>query len=464
MQKIARKLWGEIHQSYFVVAWCVGVIGGTILALVFRINYFGSAWWCVLAGLLLVVAYLKPKVVFMVVVFLAGMVMVFFRVSVELVGEDYIRGLYDAEVLVEGIISGDPETDEGVTNFKLTGLKFGEEKVETSGSIYVTSGKNEELKRGDKVVLEGKMGAGFGAYAGYMWRPKIAQHMRAEPGDLVVRIRDWFAERVRKLLPEEEAQLGLSYLLGMKTGLDDEFAEKLRTVGLTHIVVASGAHLAILVEVAKKLLGRVSRFAGLAGSVGFILFFMSMVGWTPSIMRAGVMAILTLMAWYVGRKIAPWRLSIIVAAFTLMVNPNFVTNMGWLLSFASYAGIMMVGPWATKFFYGRRKPGFVAGTILTTLAATVMTLPIILYYYGQVSLISVVANLLILPTLPYVMGLVFLTGACAGMLGVEMVVGWCAKIMLDFHMTVVGWLGEMRQFLIEIPPYQVVVFVITRLL
>ena len=85
---------------------------------------------------------------------------------------------------------------------------------------------------------------------------------------MVVRIRYLFAERVRKLLPEEEAQLGLSYLLGMKTGLDDEFAEKLRTVGLTHIVVASGAHLAILVEVAKKL----SKSVKLTCTYGYQIF------------------------------------------------------------------------------------------------------------------------------------------------------------------------------------------------
>ena len=185
---------------------------------------------------------------------------------------------------------------------------------------------------------------------------------------------------------------------------------------------------------------------------------MAMVGWTPSILRAGIMAILNLLAWYVGRRFEAWRIILIVAAFTLMINPNYLINLGWLLSFASYGGIMILGPRLAKFFYGEKKPGFISSIILTTVAATLMTLPVTLYYYGQVSLISVLANLLILPTLPYAMGLVFLTGVCAGISGIEVAVSFLATKLLDFHILVVEFFGGMKQFLIEIEPYHWQVF------
>jgi competence protein ComEC len=222
-------------------------------------------------------------------------------------------------------------------------------------------------------------------------------------------------------------------------------------VGLVHIVVASGAHLSILVEIARKIFGKLSRFAGLLFSILFIVFFMAMVGWTPSILRAGVMAILTLVAWFVGRRLAAWRMILIVAAFTLMLNPNYLFNLGWMLSFASYGGIMILGPTLVEYFYGDKKPGFIGSVILTTIAATLMTLPVILYYYGTVSLISVIANLLILPTLPYAMGLVFLTGVFAGVPGVEIVFSFLATKLLDFHILVVNFFGGMESFLVEIP-------------
>ena len=147
-----------------------------------------------------------------------------------------------------------------------------------------------------------------------------------------------------------------------------------------------------------------------------------------------------------------------VMAMTLMIDPMFLINLGWLLSFASYIGIMILGPLITKFFYGSRKPGMIGATIITTIAATLMTLPITLYYYGQVSLISVVANLLILPTLSYAMGLTFLSGVFAGIPGLSFVVGFFAEKLLDFHIFVVSFLGGMEQFLIEIESYNASVF------
>lgn len=448
-----------LHQSYFLVAMCVGIVLGVILALIFRINYFASTLWVVFSVILFVAAYLKPKLVFMALAFIAGMIMAFFRVATELQGENYIRQFYGQTVVVEGVVNGDPENDEGGTKLKLVSLKFGENgEYATSGSIFISARYLREVGREDVIVVKGRLSEGFGTYAGYMYKPTIVAIKKPEPGSLVLKFRNWFAERIKGLVSEPQVNLGLSYLLGMKSGLPDDLSENLRIVGLVHIVVASGAHLSILVEIAKKIFGKISRFAGLLFSMLFILLFMAMVGWTPSILRAGIMAILTLITWYVGRKIAPWRMILMVAALTLMMNPNFVINLGWLLSFASFAGIMMVGPGLTKFLFGEKKPGFIAETIITTLSATVMTLPVTLYFYGTVSLISVVANLLILPTLPYVMGLVFLTGVLAGLPGVEMVVAFVATKLLDFHIAVVEFFGGMTQFLVKIKPYQAWVF------
>lgn len=366
-----------MHQSWGVVTFSVGIIVGSILGVVFRINYFGSPVWVGLVILLFIFMYVKPQFLTVGLCLIAGMVLAFFRVAV--------------------VLSDVSDTDKKV-----------EDGTES----------------------------------------------------LIIDTRDWFAKRIENQLPEREAKLGMSYLLGMKSGLDKELSEDLRMVGLTHIVVASGAHLSILVEIAKKIFGKISRFSGLLFSILFILFFMCMVGWTPSILRAGVMAILTLASWYVGRKVAAWRMILLVMAFTLMLNPNFLTNIGWLLSFASYAGIMMLGPAITKFFYGTKKPGFIASVILTTIAATLMTLPITLYYFGQISLISVIANLIILPTLPYAMGLVFLTGVFAGMPGVEMVFSFLAGKILNFHISTVEFFGSMEQFLITIEPYNPWVFLL----
>ena len=372
-----RHLGDLVHQSYFVVAMAIGIVAGVILALWLRINFFASPVWIVFAVILLAIAFLKPKLAFVVVAFLAGMVLAFYRCAAEL----------------------------------------------NSGAM------NEQYK---KTV--------------------------AEEDNIVLDVRDWFAERVERLLPEPEVKLGLSYLLGMKKDLPEDLSKNLRMVGLTHIVVASGAHLAILVGVARKIFGKISRFAGVFFALLFVVFFMTMVGFTPSILRAGIMSIITLILYYYGRTIEPWRIILLVAAITLMMNPLFITELGWLLSFASFGGIMIVGPRLTRYFYGTKKPKLVGSIIITTIAATVMTLPITLYYFGMMSLISVVANLLILPTLSYAMGLSFVAGVVAGIPVVQEVAGFLATKLLDYHIYVIKLFGKMEQFVIEIKPYNVAVF------
>ena len=463
-----RDFWTrEIHQSWFVVWLCVGVVAGTIVGIIFRVKFFASGWFVVLSGFLFMICLLRPLLICGVLALSAGFWLSFARVAVELTGEDYVRRLYGSSVVVTGEVDGDAETDGSETKMKLADLKFGEGCGETSadavchavqGSLYVTVARNEQLGRGDKVTLAGKMAEGFGTYAGYMYKPRIVWWARPDPQPWILAVRDWFAERIVRTVGGTEAKLGLSYLMGMKSGLPSELEESLRTVGLTHIVVASGAHLAILVGIARKVFGRLSRFAGLLFSGMFIVIFMALVGWTPSILRAGIMALLTLIGWYVGRKIKPWRMILMVAAGTLLMNPMFVINLGWLLSFASYAGITIAMPKLAEFFYGEKKPGFVGGMVLTTISATVMTLPIILYFYGQVSLISVVANLLILPTLSLAMGVTFLAGVVAGVPLVEVAVAWVARTILAFHILVVETFGEWVQFLVKIEAYQSGVF------
>lgn len=453
-----KRMWGFVHQSYLVIALAVGIVVGAILAIVFRVNYFNSPVWLAVVIMILTAVYLRPRLIFIGIVFVVGMVLVFFRVSSQLIGENYIRQFWGQTIKVIGIVEADPNSDESATKLKISNLKFGKEERQTQGIIYISLKYNEKVRRADEVVFEGKLSEGFGIYAGYMYRPYLKSIKRAEPKDTVLLIRDTFSERIKRLIPEPEVNLGLSYLLGMKAGLPEDLNENLRMVGLTHIVVASGAHLSILVGIARKIFGKLSRFAGLFFSIGFVLFFMCLVGWTPSILRAGVMAILSLITWYCGRKMEPWRLILITMAFTLMLNPMFLINLGWLLSFASYAGIMILGPRLIEFFYGVKKPGFIASTILVTISATLMTLPISLYFYGTLSLISVLANLLILPTLSVAMGCVFMVGVVAGIPGVEQLVGYVATKILDFHIIVIEFFGGMKEFMVEISPYQIWVF------
>lgn len=422
------------------MALIIGIIIGTILALVCRTSFFASPLWLMLALILILYAFVKPSYTFAIIAVVAGMLIASWRTSIELVGQKYITQFIDEGVEIYGTVKDDPSIDESGMQIKLTDLEI--DGTKTRGVVFVQMNKNSEIQRGDRIRIAGKINRGFGVYAASIYRPTVLEIAHPKPENIFIASRNWFANRVYKSIPEEEASLGLAYVLGMKNSLSDELMDILRIVGLTHIVVASGTHLSIIVEVAKKIFKRISRFAGLLFSLLLIFVFGSMVGWTASITRAAIVTVLGLVAWYYGRKFSPIRLILITMAITLLINPMFVIDLGWLLSFGSFIGIMILGPVITRFMYGTQKPNKVAEILLTTVAATLMCVPIMLYYFGTISLISLIANLLILPTLPIAMGLVFLTGLTG--------FGWVTKIMLDYHLVVMKFFGAQKMFLIEI--------------
>lgn len=367
---VARKKY--LHQSYFLLTFCLGTLIGIILTTINRGNFLLSPAWILFSILIFVFSMMFPKFSTMAITLIAG----------TMVG--YVRGVW-------------------------------------------------ALKNGALTIDQ--------------W-------------DFVVKIRDWFAARISGAIPSPESKLGVAYLLGVKENLPSELNDSLKAIGLAHIVVASGAHLSILVDLVKKIFGKVSRFAMLFFALMFILLFMVMVGWTPSIMRAGIMSALSLIAWYTGRRFTPWKIILITMTITLLIDPNFLTNLGWLLSFASYGGIMILGPLITKYFYGDTKPNFVASIIITTFAATLATLPITLYFFGSFSIVAVVANLLILPTLPYAMGLVFCSGLCFGVPILGEVTAWLATKLLDFHIAVVNFFAKQTYFIVSMPIKKPVIFIL----
>lgn len=399
----------------------------------------------------------------------AGMVVGNFRCETEIFGKSYFQALAGENVILAGKISDDPTSSEGKVSLRLGELKVqiaqsGADDIawqDVSGIAYVSlSGQSVELERSDYITLEGKLGEGFGNFVTSMYRPKIQSIARSETGDLPARLKHWFAQIVHSVLPSPEAELGLGYLVGMKSGLPESLSTTLQSVGMTHVVVASGAHLGILVNLTKKIFGKISKFAPVLFSLVFILGFASVIGFTPSMTRASLVAGLSLVAGYFGRKWSPLRLLLFVAALTLLVNPNYLTNLGWQLSFASFFGILILGPKLQSLLYGGKRPPWLAGMLITSFTTSIICAPILIYNFGSISLLSFVANLFILPTLPYAMLAVFLAGLTSGLPFIGGTVAWLATLILDFHIFVVNFLSEKTMFIFELPAGKLWIFLI----
>ncbi len=243
-------------------------------------------------------------------------------------------------------------------------------------------------------------------------------------------------------MDEKCSSLALAYLVGDKQGIDENFLDQLRAVGLSHIIVASGFHLATIVGVIRRLLGKVSRFAATTGSILLMVCYIVLVGLSASMLRASIVTMLSICFGYFGRRLHPCRAIIYAATISLLFRPDFLTDAAWLLSFASYIGIVIFRPIIQKFFYGRQKPPALSDMILTTISAQLACTPISLFFFGSISFLGVLANILISPTIPIVMGASFMVvispSAVAGLVAV------LAKGILRLQMLAVSFLSEWR--------------------
>lgn len=453
MKKILENLLKPIHPSWCFYAGVVGVIIGIISCFVFRQTFCSDALWTLLAIVIFIFSIIGARRFLIITALLAGMIIANVRLAPEFYGQEVMASLVGQTVELSGEISEEPNIDGSNIKLRLNKLQIhftNGESLKVAGTIYVQLSTQSELERSDRITLNGALSAGFGVFSGTLYRPELIAIERAEQGDIFMRIKHAFSDAIKIFIPAPEVDLGLGYLVGEKSGLSDHFSEQLRAVGMTHVVVASGAHLGILTGATRKLFGKISRFAGAGSAILVIFAFAMVVGFTPSMTRAVLVAVLGIIVGYVGRKFTPLRLISLVAAITLLIAPMNFLNLGWQLSFASFFAILALAPRLTRILYGGKSPPWLASMIITSVMTSLTCAPILIYNFGTISFLSLVANLIILPTLPYAMLLVFATGLVSFIPLVAQLIARLATLLLDLHIFVIEFLSEQKIFIMKI--------------
>jgi competence protein ComEC len=234
-----------------------------------------------------------------------------------------------------------------------------------------------------------------------------------------------FAAALQSALPEPHGSFVLGLLVGQRTTLPDQLNNNLSTVGLTHIVAVSGYNLTILVELARRLFGRFSKYQATVLTLGLIGCFVILSGGSASIVRAALVSGLSLWAWYYGRSIRPGLLILLAAALTAGWFPLYLwSDIGWHLSFLAFAGILLLAPLLVQRLGGEERLGTLGMLLVETSCAQLVTTPLILFIFGRLSIVALATNLLVLPGIPLTM----LAGFVAGLAGwvLPWIAGWIA--------------------------------------
>lgn len=240
-----------------------------------------------------------------------------------------LASYYGRDVTISGVLLDDAENKDSQTRLRIGSLHINNSINTLDCQVYVMLPERpDDIERSDSVTLRGVLGDGFGEYDGFMYQPELISLGKPNPPDIANQIKHTFSNNIRSLFDEDISNLVLGYLVGDKSNMSDIFIQKLRLAGLSHLVVTSGFHLSILIEIMKKILNKASRAATIIGIVAVVTSFISVAGFSASMARASLMSLLGLAAWYFGRKFNPGRLFLYVVALTLIINPRNLTNVG----------------------------------------------------------------------------------------------------------------------------------------
>jgi competence protein ComEC len=258
-------------------------------------------------------------------------------------------------------------------------------------------------------------------------------------------VKDRFFIASDRTIPEPESSLLAGMLFGAKKRLGKDLEETFQRAGVIHMVVLSGYNITIVADSIMKVFSGLPKMAAASfGGIGILLFVL-LSGGGASVTRAAVMAFLVLFAGVIGRKYSITRALAVVAFFMVLFNPKIlVHDVSFQLSFLATIGLIYLSPliearvgFITKRFKIRE---FFVSTVSTQL----LVLPLLLYRMGEVSLVSIPANMLILFCIPSAMffgfiaiSLFFIHPAVAFPFGAV------ASVILGYILFIVGMLSRL---------------------
>lgn len=259
------------------------------------------------------------------------------------------------------------------------------------------------------------------------------------------KVRRRFTAGLQNVLPEPLASFSLGLLIGQRNTLPKQLKEQLTSAGLIHIVAVSGYNLTIIVLGVQRLLQNRSRYQVMIICCGLIVIFLLLTGYSPSIIRAAIVSIIGLVMWYYGRNINPLMILLLSAVLTAGVNPMYLwSSVGWYLSFTAFFGVLIIAPLFSEVYLTKkwRNKMFVQVLVETT-AAQLCTLPLILFIFGRLSFVGIVANMLVIPLVPLTMLMSFISGIY-GMIApiTGGLIALPAKLLLQYIVSVAGLLSS----------------------
>ncbi len=252
---------------------------------------------------------------------------------------------------------------------------------------------------------------------------------------------------VDQIIPAPESALANGLLFGGGNRLSEKIQDQFALVGMTHIVAVSGYNVSVIVAAVMGFVLFVGfrRKYAVYIAIGSIVFFIALIGFPSSGVRAGIMGIMVLIAGVYGRVTHAYGALVFAGAIMLVYNPLILRyDIGFQLSFLATLGIISTYPILERYFVSKRFAFGIIEMILLTLSAQIFVIPIIALHFYTFTPISLVVNILVLPIIPFVMLLVLLLIIFYYIYApIALICGWMAYYLLAYEIAVISFFAQL---------------------
>jgi competence protein ComEC len=356
---------------------------------------------------------------------------------------------------IEGYVSAEPDV-------RMDGVRYIIKSNSVKGKIYLKSLLYPRYGYGDKLLMECKLVlpeasddfrydmylARYGVFS-VCEKAKVKKVGDSEGSKILAGIFDVknvVASRINNLWHEPNASFMAGLLYGYRGGLGN-LNELFSRTGVTHIVAISGYNITIIATILISIcislyIPRKKAFWFI--TIGIILFVL-FAGASASVVRAGIMGIIVLLAKQMGRTSQVGNVLVLTAVVMALQNPLvLIWDAGFQLSFISTLGLVYVTPVIRNWFNKVPEIMGIRESLISTLAAITATLPLILFQFGRLSIVAPIVNILILWIIPTIMMLGFLAVLISFLLfPLGEVVAWIAWVGLQYITSVVEFFASL---------------------
>lgn len=272
------------------------------------------------------------------------------------------------------------------------------------------------IKYGDSLYIEGEFKQPEEArnYKGYNYKQYLktkkiigtvelekVKILKSSNGSFIHNIQKYIRDTINGTLTDEEGNLLLAILLGDKDKLSEDIQESFKTSNLSHMLAVSGAHVSYIILGLTYVLQNsiIGKKNGKIVCIIFLLAFMAITNFTPSVTRACIMAILTLLSSIIYRKSDVYTNISVAALITLIFNPYSLLDLGFQLSYGGTIGIIIFIKRIQEKKSNSKVINYIKQMALVSIYANIIIIPIMMYHFNTVSFTFIISNIMASPIL-----------------------------------------------------------------